>query len=283
MAKGKGWAKFPHDAKPFEYAGDKLHKAWAKLHAGDCEPFPDQARMAKLLKANPKLGKAADAAKLAESLQQAWRDYHRGAFQAAFEAGEALGPLGASVAVKAGGIHAVYLVDDDAAKLKRFEQLTALAETAIKALPDEANAHYRRAFALGRYSQGISIAKALTQGLAGKVRESLDKTLKLAPKHAEAHTALGLYHCEVVAKVGAMLAGLTYGAKAATGEEHLKTALKLTPDSPIAHIEYGNGLLLLYGDKKEDEAAAAYEKASGLTPKDAMEKLDVEFARAQLE
>ncbi len=283
MAKGKGWAKFPHDAKAFDYAGDKLEKAWAKLHAGDCEPFPDEARVARLLEANPKLGKAGDAAAIAAALQQAWRDYHRGDFQAAFDSGKALGPLGCSVAVKAAGIHAVYLLDDDAARLERFEQLNAMAEEACKALPDEANAHYRRAFALGRYSQGISIAKALAQGLAGKVRESLDKTLKLAPRHAEAHTALGLYHCEVVGKVGGMIAGLTYGAKAATGEELLKAAIKLTPDSPIAHIEYGNGLMLLYGDKREDDAAAAYEKAAKLKPKDAMEKLDAEFAKSQLE
>jgi tetratricopeptide (TPR) repeat protein len=282
MAK-KGWAAFPHDAKAFDYAGDKLAKAWAKLHAGDCEAFPDEARIAKLLKANPKLGKAADAGKIATALQDAWRAHHRGDFQAAFEAGEKLGPLGASVAVKAAGIHAVYLLDDEMEQLKRYEALGAMAEEASKALPDEPNTHYRRAFAIGRYSQGISIAKALSQGLAGKVKESLDKTLKLAPDHAEAHTALGLYHAEIINKVGGLIGGMTYGAKAALGEQHLKTALKLTSDSPIAHIEYGNGLMLLFGDKKEDEAADAYEKATKLKPKDAMEKLDIEFAKSQLE
>lgn len=282
MAK-KGWAPFPHEAKAFDYAGDKLAKSWDKLHAGDCEPFPDEARVSTLLKANPKLGKAADAAKIATALQDAWRAYHRGDFQDAHDAGVKLGALGASVAVKAGGIHAIYLVDDEKERLKRYEALAALAEDASKALPDDANAHYRRAFAIGRYSQGISIAKALSQGLAGKVKESLDKTLKLAPRHAEAHTALGLYHAEIINKVGGLIGGMTYGAKAATGEDHLKTALKLTPDSPIAHIEYGNGLMLLYGDKKEDDAAAAYEKATKLKPKDAMEKLDIEFAKSQLE
>jgi hypothetical protein len=281
MAGKKGWAAFPYEAKTFDYGGDKLAKAWDKLHAGDAEPYPDDARIAKLLKANPKLGK--DAAAIAATLQQAWRDYHRGDFQSAYEAGASLGALGASVAVKAAGIHAVYLLDDEKEQLQRFEALGKLADDASKQLPDDANAHYRRAFAIGRYSQGISIAKALSQGLAGKVKESLDKTLKLAPKHAEAHTALGLYHAEIINKVGGLIGGMTYGAKAATGEEHLKTALKLTPDSPIAHIEYGNGLMLLHGDKKEDEAAGAYEKAAKLKPKDAMEKLDVEFAKAQLE
>ncbi len=283
MAKSKLWAKFPHDAKGFDYSADKLEKNWAKLHAGDCEPFPDETRVSAVLKAIPKLAKVSEAASIASALQQAWRDYHRGDFHAAFTAGEALGPLGVSVAVKAGGIHAVYLLDDEAEQLQRFEALNAMAEAACKVLPDEINAHYRRAFALGRYSQGISIAKALSQGYAGKVRESLDRTLKLAPKHAEAHTALGLYHCEVVSKVGGMLAGLTYGAKASTGEDLLKAAIKLTPDSPIAHIEFGNGLMLLHGSKREDDAAAAYEKAAKLKPKDAMEKLDVEYAKAQLE
>lgn len=282
MAK-KSWAKFPHENKSFDYAGDKLAKHWDALHAGDCEPFPDETRITALLKKHPKAGKAADAAALAAALQEAWRAYHRGEFQQAFEAGQQLGVLGTSVAVKAAGIHAVYLLDDEKAQLKRYEELAAMAEEACAVLPDEANSHYRHAFALGRYSQGISVAKALSMGLAGKVRASLDKTLKLAPKHAEAHSALGLYHAEIVSKVGAMIGGLTYGAKAATGVELLQQAIKLTPKAPIAHVEYANGLILLYGDKREDEAANAFEKASRLKPRDAMEHLDMAFARAQIE
>ncbi|MBD8526307.1 hypothetical protein [Pseudomarimonas arenosa] len=282
MAK-KAWAKFPHDNKAYSYDGDKLAKHWDALHAGDCEPFPDEVRVAKLLKQNSALGKPADAVKLAEKLQAAWTDYHRGEFQKAFEAGEALGPLGASVAIKAAGIHAVHLLDDEKEQLKRWEALVKLAEQAIEALPEEANSHFRYAFALGRYSQSISIAKALSQGLAGKIKLALDKVLKLAPKHAEAHSALGLYHAEIINKVGAMIGGLTYGAKAATGEELLAKAVKLTPKAPIAHVEQANGLILLYGSKREDDAAEAFDKAGKLKPLDAMEKLDVEFAKAQLE
>ena len=283
MAKS-AWAAFPHDAKAFAYAGDALKKQWAKLHAGDCEPFPDDKRAAALIKAAGKSApKGIEAADLAEALQDAWRAFHRGDFKAAFEAGDALGPVGASVAVKALGIHTTYLVDGEAEKLKRFEQAAKLAEAAVKALPDEANSHYRHAFALGRYSQGLSITKALKEGIAGKVRNALDTTLELAPKHAEAHTAMALYHAEIISKIGAMIGGLTYGAKAADAEKHIKEALKLTPSSPIALIESGNVLMLLHGDKKEDDAAAAYEKAAKCKPLDAMETLDAEYARAQLE
>jgi tetratricopeptide (TPR) repeat protein len=280
MAK-KSWAAFAHPNKGYDYAGDKLAKAWRDLHAGDQEPFPDDKHVAALLKSNPALGK--DAKVIAGSLQDAWRAFHRGDFQQAYEDGVALKALGASVAIKAGGIHATYLVDDEKAKTARYEELIALAETAVKALPDEANSHYRRAFAIGRLSQTISITKALAQGLAGKVRESLDATLERAPKHAEAETALGLYHAEIVGKVGGMLAKLTYGASATEAEKHLKQALKLTPSSPIAWIEFGNGLLLLHGDKREDEVAEAWDKASKLKPRDAMEMLDASWAKGQLE
>lgn len=284
MAAKSAWAAFPHDAKGYAYAGDALKKAWPKLHAGDAEPYPDAKRAAALIaQAGKAAPKGLDADALAAALQDAWRAFHRGDFKAAFDAGEALGPVGASVAVKALGIHATYLVDDDDEKLKRYEHAAKLAEAAVKSLPDDANSHYRHAFALGRYSQGLSIAKALKAGIAGKVRAALDATLELAPKHAEAHTAMALYHAEIIGKVGAMIGGLTYGAKAAEADKHIKTALKLTPDSPIAHIEHGNVLMLLHGDKQEDAAAAAYEKAAKLKPIDAMEALDGAYARAQLE
>lgn len=282
MAKLK-WAAFAQQNKAFDYAGDKLAKAWDKLHAGDQEPFPDPERIGKLLKANPKLGKSADAAKICENLTDAWRAYHRGDFAQAFETGEALGPLGAAVAGKAMGIHATYLIDDDKEKTKRFEMVTALAEAAIAALPKEANAHYFRAFSLGRYGQLISITKALSSGVANKVKQSLEQTLKLAPKHAEAHLASAMYHAEIVSKVGSMIAGLTYGAKASISEDHLKQAQKLTADAPVTWLETGNALLLLYGDEREDDAASAYAKAAKLKPIEAMQALDAAAARTQIE
>ena len=283
MAAKSGWAAFPHDAKGYAYAGDALKKAWPKLHAGDCEPFPDAKRAAALSKAAGKAAPKLDADALAAALQDAWRAFHRGDFKAAHDAGVALGPIGASVAVKALGIHATYLVDDEGERLKRYEQAATLAEAAVKALPDEANSHYRHAFALGRYSQGLSIAKALKMGIAGKVRAALETTLELAPKHAEAHTALALYHAEIINKIGAMIGGLTYGAKAAEAEKHIREAVKLTPASPIAHIEHGNVLLLLDEARNEDAAAEAYERAAKCKPLDAMEALDAAWARDQLE
>ncbi|GIX37933.1 MAG: hypothetical protein KatS3mg127_1172 [Silanimonas sp.] len=284
VKKKGGWAALPAKAPAFDFSDGALKKHWKALHAGDAEPFPDARRAAALLKAAGKAApKGMDADALAAALQEGWRAFHEGRFEAAYEAGAALGPVGASLATKAMGIHAAYLVDDDKERLARFEQVAALAEAAIAALPDEANSHYRKAFGLGRYSQGISILSALKQGLAGKVRECLDRTLSLEPGHAEARLALAVYHAEIVSKVGAMIAGLTYGAKAGEAEKQLEAALARMPEAPVAWLEKGNVILLLQGEKGEDAAAAAYEKAASLKPRDAMEWLDARHAAGLIE
>jgi tetratricopeptide (TPR) repeat protein len=79
-----------------------------------------------------------------------------------------------------------------------------------------------------------------------------------------------------------MVGKLTYGASADKALEHFERALELTPEAPIAHIEYGNGLYLLFGDKRLEESNAAYEKAAKIKPIDAMQKLDVEYAKASV-
>jgi len=282
MARMK-WIAFPYPDKSFDYAGDKLAKNWAALHDGDQEPFPDEKWAASAIKAAPQPKLKLDAAMLANASQDAWRAFHRGDFGDAFDRGDKLGVWGAVVACKSQGIHAARLIEDDKTRMSELQSAMHRALEAATKWPAATNAHYQHALALGRYSQAISIAQALTQGLAGKVKASLDATLKLAPKHAEAMLALAMYHAEIVAKVGSMIAGLTYGAKASIAEQNMTAALKLIPKAPIVHIEHGNLLMALHGSKREDEAAAAYARAAALKPRDAMEALDAAYATSQIE
>jgi len=156
------------------------------------------------------------------------------------------------------------------------------AEAQAAEQPGNANAWYYQAYALGRYSQGISVAKALAEGLGTRVRKALETTIKLCPEHADAHIALAAFHAEVIDKVGALIGGMTYGAKKDTGLKLYQTALALNPHSAIALVEYANGLVMLEGDKRMKEATALYEQAAASTPLDAMERLDVEMAKAEL-
>lgn len=256
----KTWTKFPHPAKQFSYTAATLKKTWERLHRGDAEPWPKSS-----------------------AVIDAWIAFHAGSFQEAAELGASAGADGVNVANKSQAIYANYLESVERRKLELFEEVAMRAEQLQKEQPKNANAYYWQAYALGRYAQGISITKALTQGIGGKVKAALETTLKMAPKHADAHIALAAYHAEVIDKVGAMIGGLTYGAKKDIALKNYQTALKLNPDSAIARIEYANGLVMLEGKKALSQAEQLYAEAAACEPIDAMEKLDVEQARAEIE
>ena len=252
--------RFPYEQKAYSYDGDALKKTWERLHRGDCEPYPAAA-----------------------ALQQAWRSFHRGDFSEAIAQGVKQGALGSIIASKAAAVAATYLEDDDRRALRLLEEAVKRAEEATRQLPGHANAWYMLAFVIGRYAQQFSIVKALAQGIGGKVRNALDRVLELEPKHADAHIALGLYHAEIIDKVGVLAGRLTYGADAGKSVSHFELALKLNPGSAIAHMEFANGLLMLHGDRKKKQAVELYRKAAACKPADAMERLDVEQAKAELE
>ena len=253
------WTGFPHDATAYTYDTATLKKKWPRLHQGDAEPLPK------------------DAGSLA-----AWALYHAGEFQKAVEAGLKAGGSGLTAANKAQAVYATYLEKSEKARLALFMEVAERAEAQVAAEPDNPNAHYMMAFALGRYSQGISVAKALSQGLGSKVKTALERCIALQPKHADAHVALGAFHAEVIDKVGSLL-GRTQGASKDTGLAMFKTALKLNPSSAIAMVEYANGMVMLEGDKKMKDATKLYEQAAACEPMDAMERLDVEMAKTELE
>jgi len=280
------WKKFPHDNAGFLYAGESLLAAWPRLHRGDCVAYPDADWVQGCLERAPQAAPetfGGDSAELALRIQDAWRCFHSGEFQRALELSERCGGLAHAPANKASGIYATYLETDEVRKQTLFLAAAERAEAAIEDFPGDPSSHYLHAFNLGRYSQSISVAKALRRGIGGKVQASLKTTLALQPQHAEAHTAFGMYHAEIIGKVGSLIGGMTYGASADEALRHFEKALELTPDSPIAHIEYGNGLYLLYGEERLDEVTDLYIKASEIRPLDAMEKLDVEAALAEFE
>ena len=86
----------------------------------------------------------------------------------------------------------------------------------------------------------------------------------------------------MIDKVGSLL-GLTQGASKEAGLASYKTALKLNPTSAIARVEYANGMVMLEGEKRMQEATGLYEAAAACKPLDAAEHLDVEMAKAELE
>ena len=237
--------QFPHPDKAYAHDAAGLKKAWPRLHESDCEPLPKDA-----------------------GVLDAWRHYHAGEFADAVAAGRKAGGAGINAAVKAQMIYANYLEKSEQAKLALLEEAAGWADARRREAPKDANAHYLYAYALGRYSQGISITKALAQGFGGKIKDALATALKLEPKHADAHTAFGSYQAEIIDKVGGIVAGMTYGAKKDSALEHYQKALKLNPDSAIARIEYANGLIMLFGKAADGRGREALQGSGrGASPR----------------
>lgn len=252
------WTTFAHTAcYPFDVAS--VRTQWARLHAGDLEAPP----------ADPKL-------------LAAWVLFHRGEFQAAAEAGEQLGTAGLTVANKARLIYADYLEPKEKLRHELFWDVAQRTAAQMAEEPNNPNAHYLHGYALGRYTQGVSVAKALAQGLGSKVKAALEKAIALQPAHGDACIALGAFHAEVIDKVGPLIGSMTYGAKKETSLVLFEQGLARLPHSAIALTEYAKALVILYGDAKQDEALRLYEQAAAMTPLDATGHLGVALVRAEL-
>ena len=253
------WTAFAHcDAYPFD--ADRTRALWDRLHAGDQEPLPQDERVL-----------------------SAWALFHSGAFHEAAQAGLQAGSGGFAVANKATCIYANYLERNERPRLELFLGVAERAATQARKDPADASAHYWHAYALGRHGQAINVAKALAQGVGGKVKGALVAVLRLKPKHAAAHVALGTFHAEVIDKVGPLIANLTYGSKQEMSLDGFQKAMQLLPHSAIVKMEYANALMMLEGDAAMARATQLYEQAAAHEPLDAMERLGQALARTLLE
>lgn len=252
------WTIFPYTAD-YHFDAASVRRHWSRLHSGDMEPLPEDPR-----------------------LLDAWALFHNGEFQHAMDAGLQIGLSGITLANKAASVYATYLEQKEKTRLELFLEVADRAQAQIRLDPENPNAHYWHAYALGRYNEGISVAKSMAQGLGGKVKSSLERTIRLQPAHADAHVALGAFHADVIDKVGALIGSMTYGARKDIGLTLLHQAMRINMASVIAMVEYANALMMLEGDVKVKEATSWYRKAASATPIDAAERLEVEKAKAGL-
>jgi hypothetical protein len=239
---------------------DTMKHHWSVLHLGDGLPWP------------------ADSA-----LAEGWRLYHEGEFEAAAQAGMALGAAGLGLANKASCIHAVYVETKEKLRFERLQAVADRTQRQLTLVPADATHWYWHGYALGRYSQGISVAKALARGLGGRVREALESTLRLAPDHVDAHLALARFHAETIDQVGELIGGMVHGARKDQGLAHYQAALTLAPESLIVQNEAAEGLWLLEGEAAQTRAGQLAEQVLRHRPLDAMEKLYLRTVQAALD
>ncbi len=277
------WASYK--LNPIKLTLNSLEANWHRLHIGNSEKYPSTAALTEITQQFPILAASIGSTSLNEislKLQSGWLNFHQGNYQEATKTGLSVGLLGLNLASKSMAIYATHLEPNESLKLNLFLEAVKLADHAIEVMPTNPDAHYNKGYALGRYSQGISITKALAEGHGKEVRRSLEKTLELSPEHAEAQVAFGTYHAEIIDQVGKLVASISYGANKDSSLKHFRSAIRIAPDFPIAYTQYADGLLMMFGPSKLKDAQNLYDKAASSLIFDAMEQLDRQAAIDEL-
>ena len=278
------WKRFPYGDRVYRYGGTALLSNWCRLHRADREPYPTPENLVELLRANPALAPhATDPDGLAVQVEEAWRSFHAGDFADAVDRGLAAGPVGGVVAVRSATVYARHLEEDPLQRIAILREAVDSAAALLRLAPNWANAWHAHGAALVRYSQHLSVVKALSQGLGSKVRESLHRALQLEPGHAAAHVALGVYNAEVIDKVGAVVGGLTYGVRREAVVDHFEAARALHPQSALVLAEYAHASLLVLDGARSGRTHALCAEAAACQPVDALERLHLEWALGEIE
>lgn len=250
-------------SSPLHLSLEQVRELWPRLHRGDTEPCPQ-----------------------ADDLLQAWTLFHRGEFEAAVERGLSLTAKGQHAAWtlvnRATAVYANYMEPQESLRLSLLEQAAEQARMHTELQPDNPNAWYLWAYSLGRYAQGISVAKALAQGMGVRVRDALERTIALNPAHSDAKFALATFHAEVIDKVGELIARMTHGARKDLGLALYAEAHAHNSSSLVGMLEMAKGLVMLEGDAQQARAHTLYQQVSGAVATDALEHLVVALAQATL-
>lgn len=196
-----------------------------------------------------------------------------GKFQDAYDAGVKLNsPDGWILSAQAASFYASYVAKDNE-KADWYGKAEGLAKKAIQAAPDNPEAYFELARAQGRLSQYRGILESLN--LATSIKDALDKTLKLNPKHAGAKVALALWNHSLISKG----VGWLYGANGNVIAPLFQEAIALEPQEVIHKVEYAS---VLAQQNKKDEARKQYEAALAINAKTAVGKFDQDRAKREL-
>ncbi len=162
------------------------------------------------------------------------------------------------------------LPDDEAdAKEALFDRAAEHAERATELAPENPDAHFEVARALGRLAQYRGVLQSLN--LASRVAAALDRTLELDDEHAGAWHARALFHHEVP-----WIAGGRGGRVVPSFER----AIEIEPDVLTHRVEFARVLI------ERDALEAAVEQlevALTLTPRTYHDRQDLAQAEALLE
>lgn len=238
---------------PFDYNSDSIVDVWSQVHSIDKEPLPTAKGLKQLLKgasidaASPTYGDDFEA--LAAAIIDGWVDFHNGDFQGAFDKAEACGPAASYLALLALNTYAGYLAPESK-QADLFYGAAEKAKDAILMFPKVVNIEYAYALNIGRYTESISIAKALSSGAALSFKKSLDKCLSIQPNHVPSLLAQGALHAQTIDAIGELAARMSFGATKKKVFNVYESASQIDNPPPVIFLEYAKNIQLLEKNNK---------------------------------
>lgn len=191
------------------------------------------------------------------TLQEAQVAYDEGRYlDAAAIAEDAGGAKGFTFAASSVITHFVYYADKGE-RTELYQRALQLTERSLEIDSKNSRTHYELARAVGEYALTIGRIRAMSEGVAERIKEHLEIALSAGANSAMVHHGMGRWHAHLIEKIGPFLAGSLFGAKKKEAVFHLDRALELDPQG--IDIMYGSAIGFLTLDKREYR-----DKAKGL-------------------
>ena len=209
----------------------------------------------------------------AETIEVARAAYNEGQFTEAAQMAEAVGTSeGYALASKSLTIYGRYIAGNDEKRLL-FEQAIELANKAIHANPNNAEAYLELVRAIGQHSNHISKVTALKENYAKKSREGIENAIRISPDFASAYVSLGRWHVGIIARVGSLVARVTYGAKKKVAIKSFDRAIELNIEDKADYLEIAIGYQELSYKKYKGKVHDLLKRAIEMPSKDAYDSI----------
>ena len=153
------------------------------------------------------------------------------------------------------------------------------ARKAVQINSKNADGYFEIAVAVGQLANLRDASYAISTGVPSQIRDNLNQTLELNPKHWFAMVVLARWHAEMTARG----IGWIYGANGDKAIELLELAIKTAPKRILVRVETALAFLVLDKQKYRERAKRELETAIKLEVTDAAERRQFERAKRELE
>lgn len=286
----------------YYYEGNELRRHWSILHSNDSIPWPSSESVKNQL--TPFLANIVDNTALpdnfngnfgevANSLQEAWRLFHAGQYQASYKLSSTLGVAGLIPKLRSLAIYHHYFESDKKQRKKTFAALIREIDSLQKRYHLEDPAIYLlKAFAIGRYGQEINPISAFAKGLGGKLKRNIYRAAELAPENSEALMFKAVFDAEAIRYAGGVTSKMLYGASKKRSLDNFERALSRSPKNTALLLEFGKACLHICKKKQRSKGYELLQNLVRMKPTDlgdvqnkkmAQEVLEKQLARHKLD